>query len=117
MIENLGIGIDICEIDRFRKIPYLTNKKFYKKIFTPLEIKYCRKFKNSYPHFAGKFAVKEAVIKSTNLKLNLLNIQTSNSNSKPNVVIKLNSKKFIFKVSITHESNLAIALVISEHLN
>ena len=82
-----------------------------------MEIKYCRKFKNSYPHFAGKFAVKEAVIKSTNLKLNLLNIQTSNSNSKPNVVIKLNSKKFIFKVSITHESNLAIALVISEQLN
>ena len=117
VIEKLGIGIDICDINRFKKIPYSTNKKFYKKIFTLSEIKYCIKFKNPYPRFAGKFAVKEAVIKSTNLKLNFLDINTSHSNSKPTITIKPNKNKFLFKISISHEKDFAIGLVISEKIN
>ena len=40
------------------------HKSFYKKIFTNSEIAYCKKFNDPYPHFAGKFALKEAVQKS-----------------------------------------------------
>jgi len=56
--------------NQYRKIQkkeYAKNKKFYQKIFTNSEIKYCLGFKNSSKHFAGKFAIKEAVKKSIKL--------------------------------------------------
>ena len=68
MIKNLGIGIDIIEVSRFRKKQYEENKNFYKKIFVKSEINYCLKFKNSAERFAGKFALKEALIKSIDQK-------------------------------------------------
>ena len=64
LFEGQQIGIDIVDIDRFRKKSFIENESFYEKIFTDLEIKYCRKFSDPYPHFAGKFALKEAVQKS-----------------------------------------------------
>jgi len=61
MMEIFNIGIDVINIERFKKKEYTKNKKFYQKIFTNSEIKYCLRFKNSSEHFAGKFAIKEAV--------------------------------------------------------
>ena len=69
MLENFGIGIDIVDINRFKEIPYKEKITFYEKIFDKKEIEYCLQFKDPYPHFAGKFAVKEAVIKSINDKI------------------------------------------------
>ena len=40
MIENFGIGIDLSNIERFKKKSFETNKDFYKKIFTQKEILY-----------------------------------------------------------------------------
>ena len=62
--DGVGIGIDLVEINRFKERPYNANKSFYKKIFSEEEINYCLKFSDSYRHFAGKFALKEALIKS-----------------------------------------------------
>ena len=56
-----GIGVDIVEICRFKKIKYNLKPSFYKKLFKQNEIDYCLKFKNPYEHFAGKFALKESV--------------------------------------------------------
>ena len=72
MIENLGIGIDIIEVSRFRRKKYEENRNFYKKIFVKSEINYCLKFKNSAERFAGKFAIKEAVINQYQKKLALV---------------------------------------------
>ena len=113
-LENFGIGIDIVEIERFRKKNYKKNKNFYKKIFFKSEIDYCLKFKDTYPHFAGKFAIKESVIKSIPDKITFLDIKTSNS--KPGPVISLvgkSAKKYSFLASISHEKEYAIAVVIS----
>ena len=38
MIKNFGVGIDLCNIERFKQKTFLTNKSFYKKIFTEKEI-------------------------------------------------------------------------------
>ena len=115
MIEKLGIGTDITDINKFKKISYHTNKKFYEKIFLPSEIKYCIKYKNSSPHFAGKFAVKESVIKAISEKISFLNIETFHSNSKPQIRLKGKiNKKYAFRASLSHEKNFAIAVVISE---
>lgn len=117
MIEKLGIGIDIVDCEQFKKIPYSSKSGFYKKLFTTSEIKYCLKFKNSYLHFGGKFAIKEAVKKSINENVCMLDIKTSHSNSRPVVSLsgKL-AKKYRFLVSLSHDKNIAAAIAISEKI-
>lgn len=108
-----GIGIDIIDVNKFRKKPYTSNESFYKKIFSTSEIKYCLKFKNSYEHFAGKFAIKESVKKAISPKIKFLDIVTSHSRSKPIVTIKGNSyKKYTIFSSISHENSFAIGFVL-----
>lgn len=115
MIGNFGIGIDIVEVKRFRKIPYSSKPNFYKKIFLQSEINYCVRFKNQYEHFAGKFAVKEAVKKSINEPISLLDIETLHLDSKPSIELKNKlKKKYQFLVSISHEKNIAVAVVIAK---
>ena len=116
MIKNLGIGIDIIEVSRFRKKKYEENKNFYKKIFVKSEINYCIKFKNSAERFAGKFAIKEAMIKSISEKIGFLDIETSHLKSKPIVKIKKSQEKYNFIASISHENDFAVAVVISERI-
>jgi phosphopantetheine--protein transferase-like protein len=115
MIESL-VGVDIVFIPRFKKLSYENNQSFYKKIFSTDEIDCCLKFNNSYEHFAGKFAIKEAVIKSLSKKINYLEIQTSHNNSKPIVKLKNNSN-YNFLVSVSHDEDYAIAFIISEETN
>ncbi len=116
MIKNLGIGIDIIEVSRFRKKQYEENKNFYKKIFVKSEINYCLKFKNSAERFAGKFALKEALIKSIDKKIRFSEIETSHLKSKPIVRIKKSREKYNFIASLSHENDFAIAVVISEKI-
>ena len=112
MMEISNIGIDVINIERFKKKEYTKNKKFYQKIFTNSEIKYCLEFKNSSEHFAGKFAIKEAVRKSIKEKVPFNKIVTMHKNSKPNVVLKM-KLNYEFLVSVSHEANMAVAIVIA----
>ena len=116
MIKNLGIGIDIIEVSRFRKKKYEENKNFYKKIFVKSEINYCLKFKNSAERFAGKFALKEALIKSIDKKIRFSEIETSHLKSKPIIRIKKSREKYNFIASLSHENDFAVAVVISERI-
>ena len=110
-----SMGIDIVNVSRFKKKPLNNNLDFYKKIFSDSEINYCKKFSSPYEHFAGKFTIKEALIKSINEKISLYEIKTSHKNSKPIVKVKnLLDKKYRFIISISHEKDVAVAVVISE---
>ena len=103
-LENFGIGIDIIDIKRFRAKNYKKNKNFYEKIFAKSEIDYCLKFKDPYPHFAGKFGIKESVIKSVQDNITFQDISSSNSKNRPIVELTgKKSKKYSFLVSVTHE--------------
>jgi len=114
LIEKDGIGIDIIDVERFRKKIFKQNIKFYQKFFLESEIKYCLKFKSPYEHFAGKFALKESVIKSIHDKISFLDIQTSNSKHGPIVrLVGKKSKEYSFLCSISHEKKFAVAVVIS----
>jgi holo-[acyl-carrier protein] synthase len=112
MMKISNIGIDIVNIERFKKKRYAKNKKFYQKIFTNSEIKYCLEFKNSPEHFAGKFAIKEAVKKSIKEKIPFNKILTMHKNSKPGIILKMKSN-YEFLVSVSHEANIALAIVIA----
>ena len=109
-----GIGTDIIDIMRFKVKPLKTNQKFYKKIFSDSEIKYCQKFRSSYEHFAGKFAIKESVIKAIPEKISFLDISTSHSKCKPKILLnnELN-RKYRFLVSVSHEKDYAISFVMA----
>ena len=107
----MNVGIDLVQTSKFKKIPYDENKSFYEKNFSVNEIKYCLKFNEPYKHFAGKFAIKEATMKSIEEKIRLLDIITYYENEKPNV--KISSEGFNFKVSMSHDGDYAIAIVIS----
>ena len=117
MIENLGVGIDISNICDFKKIPFATKSGFYKEIFQQSEIDYCLKFKDSSPHFAGKFALKEAVKKCINDDIYISKIETYHLKSKPMIKLLDFKNKYIFRASLSHENNCAIAIVISELIN
>jgi len=117
MIESSGVGIDIVEVDRFKKKKYEKNKIFYKKIFVCSEINYCLKFKNSAERFAAKFAIKEAVIKSISEKIHFIDIEIIYKNAKPGIKLRNSlQKKYNFLVSVSHEKDFAVAVVISEKI-
>ena len=113
---DIGVGIDLVEINRFKKRPYSTNQSFYTKIFSEDEINYCLKFKDSYRHFAGKFALKEALIKSINKKIQFSEILTSHLDSKPQINIEKNYGEYYFQASLSHETKFAIGIVISKKI-
>ena len=58
-----GTGLDIIEIERIRKSLEKYSERFEEKVFTQDEIDYCRAQADPARHFAGRFAVKEAVSK------------------------------------------------------
>lgn len=114
MIEKIGIGIDITNISNFEKNSYNEKPGLYRNIFQPSEIDYCLNFTDPSPHFAGKFALKEAVKKSINEKIYISKIETLHKESKPVINLLESKKKYNFRASISHEKNYAIAVVISE---
>ena len=117
LIKKDGIGIDIIDVQRFLKKIFKENLTFYQKIFLESEIKYCLRFKSQYEHFAGKFALKESVIKSIPDKISFLDIQTSHSKYGPTIrLLGKKAKKYSFLCSVSHEKKFAIAVVISSRI-
>jgi holo-[acyl-carrier protein] synthase len=60
-----GLGVDMVEIARMDKIlrgP--ASQRFLERVYTPFEIRHCRKKAKSAQHFAARFAAKEAVFKA-----------------------------------------------------
>jgi holo-[acyl-carrier protein] synthase len=60
----IGTGIDIVEIARFRKILAETGERFWARVFTSEEQRFCLARRDPVPHFAARFAAKEAVFKA-----------------------------------------------------
>ena len=59
-----GIGIDVVHIPRMREVIARWEERFLHRIFTEREIAYCRGRRDSVPHFAARFAAKEAGLKA-----------------------------------------------------
>jgi holo-[acyl-carrier protein] synthase len=60
----LGTGIDIVEIDHLRTVIARRGERFVDRVFTPSERAYCEGRPNPVMHYAGRFGVKEAVLKA-----------------------------------------------------
>ena len=112
----MAIGVDIEDISRFKDKP----RNFIERVFTPLEIEYCSKFKNPESHYAGRFCAKEAVIKAlTPLNIHLAEYNQieicNDSNNCPKVkILKSMPENLKIELSISHDKTKAIAFVTAE---
>ncbi len=121
-MSNIYIGTDIVSIPRLKKsITSSVGDKFINRIFTENEINYCNNKVDSFIHFAGRFAAKEAITKAllSSEKIDSINMKSieiiSGKNRKPEVNLIISSElKFQCKVSISHTDEYAIAFAILE---
>ncbi|MDD5363517.1 MAG: holo-ACP synthase [Ignavibacteria bacterium] len=118
----IGIGIDIIDIKRIKSIIEKFGDKFYEKILTEKEIAYCKSYKaKPEPHFAGRFASKEAYSKSIGTGISKdfkwKDIEILNDErGKPYVhhLVENEFSKHKFHISISHTDEYASAVVICE---
>ena len=60
----VGLGVDISEVDRIQAAIARHGRRFLERVFTPAEIAYCKRHRDSAERFAGRFAAKEAAMKA-----------------------------------------------------
>jgi holo-[acyl-carrier protein] synthase len=119
LMSEWNIGVDMVEIARFQQLRYSSNKQFYKRVFTPKEIKYCMSFSNPAPHFAANFAGKEAIYKAVNkfcdIKLNTIEI-LRDENGAPEVNLHIGKEvdTLHVKVSLSHSLSHAVAFAVAQ---
>lgn len=138
----LGIGIDTCYIPRFQQLIQKHGDKILKRIFTDQEIDQQpkQKFKQSQ-YFASRWAVKEATVKalgvsgigskcmylvsSQSLSPPTLKLQGEALKALQNRVSQLNKTDdpidrseplWTAHVSLSHDQDYAVAIVIIEYL-
>ncbi len=121
-----GVGTDIIEVDRIRRIVD-SSDAFIKKIYTKNEYNYCiEKGKGRYQSFAGRYAAKEAVFKALGtgyrdgFKFSEIEI-VNDDLGKPCVKTSGRVKEFIAKhgiknihISLTHVEANAVAFAVAE---
>src|SRR5256712_10747224 len=66
-----GIGVDLVNIPRMRDVIDRWRDRFLQRVFTEAEIAYCRARRDPVPHFAARFAAKEAGLKALGTGLQL----------------------------------------------
>lgn len=123
----LGIGIDIIEIERIKKV--IDRKpRFIERNFTQKEIEYFEKNKLRAETIAGNFAAKEAISKALGSGIrgfNLKDIEVLRDDLGKPIVKTYNNLESIcidynivdIKISISHSKNYAVAncLIISSN--
>ncbi len=60
----IGTGVDVVDISRIRKILERLNDRFVFRVFTSAEQQFCNQHRDPIPHYAARFAAKEALFKA-----------------------------------------------------
>lgn len=116
-----GIGTDIVKISRLEKLRNKYGDKFLSKILSQEEIDILPKGR-SEEFIAGRFAIKEALVKALdNRAMNFSEVTILNKESgKPFIsnpeIFKnlIGSDKFKIEISISHEREFAVGFVLIE---
>jgi len=122
-----GIGIDLVEIARIERIAARWGDAFLGRVFTLGEIEACSGRARPAIHFAGRFAVKEALLKALGLGLGigvrLREIETVNQrDGRPTLRLYANALRILegrgirrTHLTITHTKDHAVAVVVLEN--
>lgn len=119
-----GVGLDSIEIRRVEKAIERWGEAFLNRLFTPLEIDYCLSKRRAAQHFAARFAVKEAVMKSLGVRIGSVNwtdIGVENDSSgQPEInlsgrALEISEGLKVSKIyiSITHNDSYGLAYAIA----
>ena len=71
MSRVLGIGVDLAQMPRLRRVVARWDERFLQRVFTEQEIAYCRRRRDPIPHLAARFAAKEATLKALGTGLSM----------------------------------------------
>jgi holo-[acyl-carrier protein] synthase len=125
MSDIFGIGTDIIEINRIKKL-LNKNNQFKKKIFSTKEIKSCESSPNVSASYSKRFAAKEAFSKAlgtgirNGISFNEISINNKKNGApfiellgKTKVITKnITKKKSKIYLSLSDEKKYAIAMVV-----
>ena len=126
-MKILGLGTDIVNIDRLKKILNKNRDSFKTKVFSKNEISYCDKKKDPSSYYAKRYAAKEALSKAlgTGIRkgINFKDIEVlNNSSGKPSIKLrgttanflkkKIKTKKYYIYLSLSDDLPWAQATVI-----
>jgi holo-[acyl-carrier protein] synthase len=118
-----GLGTDIIEISRIRQSIERHGAHFLDRLFSQQEQDFCYKYQDPVPHFAGRFAAKEAIAKAFGTgfgeQLAWHDIEIINDKlGKPIVHLSDTLKKKLsnphIHLSISHSTDYATAVAIWE---
>ena len=111
---RFGLGLDIVEVSRVKAVAR-RSKRFLTRVFTPDEIAYCQAKKNPWPHFAVRFAAKEAVWKALGQKkLSLKDISVARDQEGRPSALLYGKKTNRLELSLTHSRDYALAVAIKK---
>jgi len=118
----LGVGVDLVENERMEEMLTRWGARFKNKVFLKNEQSYCETCGVPSRHYAGRFAVKEAVSKAFGTgfgpHLNWLDIEVirDDSTGAPSVKLSGKAQKFArlrkagrILISLSHTRNYAVA--------
>lgn len=124
----VGLGTDLTEIARVRRSVERFGSRFLSRIYTPGEIAYCLRKKDAAESLAARFAAKEAGAKalgtgiSRGVSWQEFEVRREPS-GKPSLWLSGRAAELAaelgidrLSLSLTHTRDLAMAVVIAEHL-
>ncbi len=109
----MEIGIDAVEVGRLKMVYKRYGERFLSRVFTPVEIEYAFSARGDrrFERLAGRFALKEALIKAWGRGIPFSAIEVKNGpDGRPLVACSLVSGEI--KASLTHTRRLAIGCVL-----
>jgi holo-[acyl-carrier protein] synthase len=125
----IGTGVDIVEIPRIRKITESRTHRFIPRVFTPSEQLYCQAYRDPAPHYAARFAAKEALFKGLGTGwakgVTWLDVEVLREGRDAPILVlhgealRLSEAKGANKIhlSLSHTDQWAIAMVILERIS
>lgn len=116
--STIGIGVDIEDIARFRKLHRIDDRRFLGRVFTGRELDYCFSRKDPAQHLTARFCAKEAVVKALAglgiHKVPYRDIEILNTaKGVPKVRIHSKRKMATVAVSLSHTTEYALAFAIA----
>lgn len=122
----LGVGTDLIEISRIAESISQFGERFLDRVFTPVEIAYCRQKKHAAESFAARFAAKEAGAKalgtgiSRGISWKELEVRRE-PGERPTLHLSGRAQDLAagmgvrrLSLSLSHSRNVALAVVIAE---